>query len=176
MHLALLDHGQLIRRGVSEPVARFITAGHHPIRNFDIFVRPIDPHWDYYLPPGVEEVLGLWDQNADAYARWRRGGVQEFIILHHDDPDPTLVAWTEQGLLADLVRQYHEMLDWHDEAECLQHVQAFAEYVGFRHTDRLVGYLATESETSDFIGEFRSVFGRLEWGGPDGRHCDSPDS
>jgi hypothetical protein len=162
MRLAFLEYGQLIRRGVSEPVARFITAERHPISVFDIFVRPIDSCWDYYVPPEVEDVLGLWDQNADAYARWSRGGVQEFVILHHDAPYPTLVAWTEQGLLADLVRHYHEMLDWHDEAGCLRQVQVFADYVGFRYTDTLIKYLATESETSDFLDEFRSRFGSLQ--------------
>jgi hypothetical protein len=130
MRLAMLDHEQLIRRGVTEPVAQFITAERHPVNHFDIFVRPINPQWDYYLPPGVEDVIGLWDQNADAYTRWRRAGVQEFIVLHHDAPYYTFVAWTEQGLLAELVRQYHEMLDWHDEGDCLGKVQTFANLSG----------------------------------------------
>jgi hypothetical protein len=162
MRLASLDYGQLIQRGVSAPVARFITAERHPIRNVGIFVRPIDPHWDYYIPPGAEDVLGLWDENADAYCRWMRAGLQEFVVLHHDDPEHTLVAWTEQGLLAELVRQYHEHLDWQNEASCLEQVRAFADYVGFRHTDRLVAYLASDSDTTDFLGEFRALFGSLQ--------------
>jgi hypothetical protein len=162
MRLALLGYEELIRRGFSEPVARFITAERHPVRHFDILVRPVDPGWDYYIPPGAEEVLGLWDQNADAYCRWRRRGVREFVVLHHDEPEHTLVAWTEQGLLAELVRQFHEMLDWADEAACLGQVRACADYVGFRHTDRLLDYLATDSETTDFLGEFRALFGSLK--------------
>lgn len=162
MRLPLLDHEQLIRQGVSEPVARFITAQRHPIRHFDIFVQPINSRWDFYVPPEAEAVIGLWDLNADAYCRWQRGGAQEFVHLYHDEPDHTLVAWTEQGLLAELVRQYHEMLDWHDEAACLLAVQGCANYAGFRHTDRLIEYLATDSDITDFHEEFRSLFGRLE--------------
>lgn len=162
LHLPLLDFGQLIHHGVAESVARFVTAERHPIKNFAIFVRPINPSWDYYIPPGTKDVLGLWDENADAVCRWVRYGVQEFIVLHHDDPEHTLVAWTEQGLLAELVRNYHEHLDWHDEAHDLEQVRAFANYVGFHHTERLVNYMQTDSETTDFLTEFRNLFGSLQ--------------
>ena len=54
------------------------------------------------------------------------------------------------------------MLNWDDEALCLAKVQAFADYVGFRHTAKLTEYLATTSEPSGFIAAFRSLFGSLQ--------------
>jgi hypothetical protein len=156
-----LDYEELVRRGVSRPVARFTTAKQHPIENFDIFVRPVSETWDYNVPPDAREVVGLWDQNADAYARWVRNGATEFVLLHHDDPDYTLVAGTEQGLLAELARQYFEFLDWHDEAEAGRRFTAFTEYIGFRHGAALEQYLVADSDTADFHAEFRSLFGHL---------------
>lgn len=161
MRLVPLDYGTLVRQGVSGPVARFITTKQHPIRNFDIFARPVSEIWDYNVPPDARDVIGLWDQNADAYVRWIRNGVIEFVVLHHDDPDYTLVAWTEQGLLAELTRQDFEFLDWHDETECRRWFAAFSEYIGFRHATALERYMATDSDTVDFHGEFRSLFGHL---------------
>jgi hypothetical protein len=162
VRLVPLDYESLLRRRVSAPVARFITAKEHPIREFDIFVRPVYEGWDYYVPPDADEVIGLWDQNADAYARWERGGQQEFVMLYHDDPQHTVVAWTEQGLLAELARQYFEFLNWHDEAADRLRYDRFAEYIAFRHSAELFAYLAVESHaTTDFHGEFRSLFGRL---------------
>lgn len=29
---------------------RQVTAQEHPIKGFDIFVQPVDPNWDYWLP------------------------------------------------------------------------------------------------------------------------------
>jgi hypothetical protein len=108
VRLIPLDYESLIQWGISAPGARFITAKKHPIPEFDIFVRPVYEGWDYYVPPNASNVIGLWDSNADAYARWLRGGYQEFVRLYHDDPEHTVVAWTEQGLLAELTRQYFE--------------------------------------------------------------------
>src|SRR5690242_19774285 len=162
MRLARLNEKQLIRRGVAAPVARLVTAATHPVEHVTIFVQPVNPRWDFYIPSDADDVLGLWDDNADAYARWRRGGVTEYVLLYHDEPDHRLVARTEQGLLAELVRRYHDMLDWHDERASDRKVRAFADYVGFRHTDRLLDYLASDSGAGDFYEEFRSLFGNLE--------------
>lgn len=162
MRLVPLDYESLLQHGVSAPVARFITVMEHSIREFDIFVRSVYEGWDYYVPPDASGVIGLWDQNADAYARWERGGLREFVKLYHDDPEHTVVAWTEQGLLAELARQYFEFLDWHDEPEDRLRYDRFTEYIGFRHSAELFTYLAVEShETTDFQEEFRSLFGRL---------------
>jgi hypothetical protein len=162
VRLVTLDYESLLQHGVSTPVARFVTATEHPIRDFDIFVRPVYEGWDYYVPPNAGRVIGLWDENADAYARWERSGQQEFVKLYHDDPEYTVVAWTEQGLLADLARKYFEFLNWHDEATDSVRYDRFAGYIGFRHSAELFKYLAAESHpTTDFLGEFRSLFGRL---------------
>jgi hypothetical protein len=162
VRLVPLAYESLLMAGVSAPVARFITAKEHPIREFDIFVRPVYEGWDYQVPPGAGGVIGLWEQNADAYARWERGGQQEFVELYHDDPAHAVVAWTEQGLLAELTRQYFESLDWHDEAGDRLRYDRFTEYIGFRHSAELISYLAVESHpTTEFHEEFRSLFGRL---------------
>ena len=161
MRLPSLGYDALIARGVSSPVARFITAERHPIREFDIFVRPVYEGWDYNVPEDAADVVGLWDENADAFARWTRGGQQEFVHLYHDDPEYTLIAWTEQGLLAELARRYFEFLDWHAEATDRRRYLAFCEYIGFRHAAALESFLAVESHPGDFHAEFLSRFGRL---------------
>lgn len=161
MRLPPLGYDALIARGVSPPVARFVTAERHPIREFDIFVRPVYEGWDYNVPTDATDVIGLWDENADVFARWARDGRQEFVQLRHDDPDHTVVAWTEQGLLAELARQYFEFLDWHDVVADRRRYLAFADYTGFRHAAALESYLARDSHATDFHAEFRSLFGRV---------------
>ena len=161
MRLPALGYDALIARGVSAPVARFVTAERHPIPHFDVFVRPVWAGWDYYVPADAADVVGLWDENADAYARWVRGGSQEFVHLHHDDPEHTVVAWTEQGLLAELARQYAESLDWHDEDQDRRRYEAFCEYIGFRHAAAVDSFLAAGSHAGDFHADFRLRFGRL---------------
>jgi hypothetical protein len=164
MRLECLTYKELIREGVSEPVARFVTAEVHPIKNFDIFAGPINPGWDYAIPSAVDNVVGLWDRNANAYCRWVRHGRREFVLLYHDDPNHEVVAYSEQGLLAELVRGYHEGQNWsiEDETACEELVRSFADYVGFRYVDQLLMYMETPPRTSDFHAAFLAVFGRLE--------------
>ena len=161
MRLAPLEYDALVRHGVSRPVARFVTAEHHPIREFKIFVRPVDEVWDYNVPADATDVIGLWNENSDAYARWTRAGQQEFVNLYHDDPEHTVVAWSEQGLLAELARRYFEFLGWHDETECRTRYEAFCESIGFRHAAALDSYMVLDSHMPDFFAEFQSLFGRL---------------
>jgi hypothetical protein len=162
MRLESLTFEELIREGVSEPVARFVTTEVHLIKNFDIFAAPINPGWDYAIPSGVDNVVGLWDRNADAYCRWIRHGRREFVLLYHDDPNYEVVAYSEQGLLAQLVRSYHESLNWSDESACEELVRGFADYVGFRYVNELLMYLETPQGTTDFHAAFLAVFGSLE--------------
>jgi len=73
------------------------------------------------------------------------------------------IAWTEQGLLAELTRQYFEFLDWRNEAVDRQRYDRFTTYIGFRHSAAVFKYLDVESHpTTDFGGEFLSLFGRLK--------------
>lgn len=155
------SYEELVARGVSPVIARFVTVGQHPIPNFDLFVRPIQEGWEYAIPADAVNVVGLWDENADAFARWTRGGELEFVQLYHDDSDHALIAWTEQGLLADLARRYYEFLNWHDEAGDRARYLAFCDYIGFQHAAALDAFLATGSQTEDFHVAFRSRFGRL---------------
>ncbi len=161
MRLVPLEYDALVRHSVSPPIARFVTAKHHPIREFQIFVQPVEEIWDYNVPVDASDVIGLWGDNADVCARWTRAGQHEFVNLYHDDPEHTVVAWSEQGLLADLARRYFEFLGWHDEAASRTRYEAFCEYIGFRHAAALESYMAVDSHTTDFFAEFRSLFGRL---------------
>lgn len=163
MILTPLGYDELIEKGISASLAHFITATGHPIEDFDIFVRPLRApdefcSWDYHVPPGVEDAVGLWEYNADVYCRWRRRGRIEFVLLFHDDPEHELLAWTEQGLLAHLVRQYLEVYDGPKGGEL-----AFVEYVGFRHMDKLEAFFDrwTEGCGNDKWEEFRNELGRL---------------
>lgn len=159
MRLPRLDYAAFVARGISPSMARFLTATKHPVPSLDILVRPISSNWDYRVPPGVEDVVGLWDENSDAYVRWKRSGQTEYVLLPHDDPEPELVARTEQGLLAELTRRCHEMLDWSNEDADASLVRQCAAYIGFRHVEPLLDYMA-EGDDDDL--NFRAEFGDLE--------------
>jgi hypothetical protein len=161
VQLTQLDYDALLNHGVSPELARLVTSAEHPIRDASIFVRPIHEQWDYNVPADASDVVGLWDENADATVRWTRGGQTEYVHLYHDEPEHSVVAWSEQGVLAELARRYFEFLDWHDEEADRRKYEAFAQYIGFRHAAALEAYLVVDSPTTDFLGDFRSRFGRL---------------
>jgi hypothetical protein len=69
----------------------------------------------------------LWDVNADSYVRWKRNGKIEYVWLFHDDPEWSLVAVSEQGIIAELWTSWVESFE--DEEE----FKNFAHAIGFKH-------------------------------------------
>jgi hypothetical protein len=161
VRLPVLSKEQLISFGISERLSHLVTSHDHPIPKLDLFVEPIDPDWDHGVPSDAGDVVGLWQSNADPRVRWCRRGVVEFARLHHDDDQPLLIAWTEQGLLADLVRQYYENIDWPSDPLIPEAVKGLAGYVGFRHLAALIEFLERNRGNLRFHDDFREQFGRL---------------
>lgn len=149
MRLKQLTYEEFTAEGLSPTTARFLTASSHPIPNFDIFVRPVNPRWDYWSPDEVANVVGLWDENADPYCRWTRRGTIEFVHIYHDEPGFRVVAESEQGILAYLFEEYYEFVDWHNESEACQEVRKFGDYIGFKGTGELVRLLDYYARNSD---------------------------
>lgn len=96
---------------------------YHP--DLDITIGKVN--WDYYIPEGVEEVIPVWDTNADAYVRWKREGKMEYVFLSHDDPEWKLAATSEQGIMSVLWNQWCEFQEEDEELE------RFAQAIGFKY-------------------------------------------
>jgi hypothetical protein len=87
------------------------------------------------------------------------------VKVYHDDPEHMLIAWTEQGLLADLVMGFIESLDGSG-----ADLRACARYVGFRHLDNLLVWMHEPFWThescapNEFNEDFLEKFGHLSSG------------
>jgi O-acetyl-ADP-ribose deacetylase (regulator of RNase III) len=114
---------ELVRRGVSERLARALTSpkDYHP--DLNICVRKVN--WEYAVPADAKDIVPLWSSNADACVRWIRNGRHEYVRLYHDDADWYLMALSEQGVMARLWNTWCEF----NEGEH----QRFAEAIGFAH-------------------------------------------
>jgi hypothetical protein len=139
MHLKSFSNAEYLAAKVSPAIARFASASAHPIPNFDIFAAPVD--WDYFIPEEAVDVVPLWSSNADGYLRWIRHGRTEFVFVSHECQDWWIVAYSEQGVLADLYHRYSESFQWVDEKIDQAKCDAFAVYIGFtlqEEADRLL--------------------------------------
>ena len=58
--------------------------------------------------------------------RWLRNGKEEYVLLFHDDPEWSLVATSEQGIMAVLWRSWAEFQE-NDSDICI-----FANVLGFK--------------------------------------------
>ena len=143
MHLRSFTYDELVSNGVNQSFARVLTdpEAYHPDLKFHIG----ETNWDYFVPEGVSEVVPLWDDNADSYVRWIRDGRREYVHLYHDDPNWTLIAKSEQGIMAKLWQGWVEFQD--TDEDC----QRFADAIGFRHCQAGLRILQqeTDSETID---------------------------
>jgi hypothetical protein len=138
MRLHSLTFDELTAHDVSRRFAGILSdpGSYHPKLN--IIVGKTD--WDYFIPENVTEVVPLWDENADSFVRWNRGGITEYVWLFHDDPNWTLIAKSEQGIMAKLWQNWIEFQD--SEEEC----HRFANAIGFRYCDQGLTLLDTDYE------------------------------
>jgi hypothetical protein len=106
--------------------------------------------WACFIPKDVSGVYPLWTCNADVTALWMRRGRMEFVKLHHDDPEPSFLARTEQGLLLELFLSLLESEDWNDPAQSLGNLQHMAKIAGFRHLAELNEWHQRNGGANDF--------------------------
>ena len=116
---------ELVARGVDRPFARVLTAPGEYHRNLETIIAPTD--WEYRVPTDAKDIVPLWAFNSDTHVRWTRSGAHEYVHLNHDDPEWWLIAVSEQGVKAELWRQWCEFQD--DESE----TRRFSEAIGFEH-------------------------------------------
>jgi hypothetical protein len=139
MRLKSFSEAEYLAAKVSPSIARFVTSSSHPIPNFDIFAAPVD--WDYFIPEDATDVIPLWSSNENGYIRWMRHERAEFVFVSHESPDWWILAYSEQGILAELYRRYSESHQWEDESDDQKKCDAFAAYIGFtfqKEADRLL--------------------------------------
>lgn len=150
LHLKAFSYEQLVERGVSQRFARILTDpnSYHP--NLDILVGKTD--WEYGVPDDAVDVVPLWDNNADSFVRWTRSGRQEFVLLYHDTPEWSVVALSEQGIMAELWRRWCDLEEGDDER--------FANALGFAHWPEAVRLWEAEAAPGqDLVGEWIAELG-----------------
>jgi hypothetical protein len=140
---------ELLELGLSPKFVDFVFLDPKP-SHFRYWCEPRHSGWACFVPKDVSGVYPLWTCNADVIALWMRRGRLEFVKLYHDDPEPVHVAWTEQGMLAELFRQLLEAENWHNPEEVLTRLRQAAKTAGFRHLDELNEWHNQNAGASDF--------------------------
>ncbi len=162
MYLQRLSYEEFIAAGVSEKLARLLTATEHPLPHVDMLsIEPVDPDWDYWAPKGVTDAVGLWDVNADPYVRWCNHGRTEYVWIFHDDEDAELIATSEQGLLAHLMHQYYELIDADSDDQVYAEVTRFARYIGFREVERYLEILREHPDLETYSTRLKELIANL---------------
>lgn len=123
MHLKSLDYEELIEKGVSERFARVISNPSSYHEDLNLYIGKTD--WDYFIPENVTDIVPLWDSNANSFVRWNRSGKIEYVWLFHDDPEWSLIANSEQGIIAKLWET------WVGSFEDEEEFKKFADALGF---------------------------------------------
>jgi len=145
MRLHSLTFDELKAAGVNAHLAQAIVNPNIIDPCLDIFIQDIN--WEYYISDDVESVVPLWSSNEDTYCRWRRNGETEYVLLFHDDPKFAILARTEQGLLAELYRQYWEFQDSGDDDVNDKKCRVFADAIGFEHREEADTLLLDDYDT-----------------------------
>lgn len=138
MRLRSLTFDGLVAYGVDRRFARILSDPE--IYHADLSIIVGETNWDYSIPDGVTDVVPLWDVNADSLVRWNRNGRTEYVWLFHDDPNWTLIATSEQGIMARLWQDWIEFQDSDSEA------RRFADAIGFRHCDEGLALLDSDHD------------------------------
>lgn len=94
----------------------------------------------------------LWQCEGWVTAVREREGRREFLAFDADDPELwQVIAYGEQGLLANLFSDLIEDEDWEEEEEeALAGLRAAAEAVGFRHLDELLAFAEQHADDEDY--------------------------
>ena len=135
---------EMRRLGLSEPVIR-LSAGEIIHDLFRYEEAPYYVYHDAEVPDGPD-LIPLWDGSDMVTGVWEKDGRLEFIRFCIESPHEfSVLAKTEQGLLATLFIQYYEFTD--GEAGSLREP---ARLIGFRFLDELVAsYESLSHKTSE---------------------------
>jgi hypothetical protein len=152
---------ELLDLGLSPKFVEFVFLDPKP-RKFRSWCEPRGSGWPCHVPEDVDSVYALWTCNADVTAVWKRRGKLEFVKLYHDDPALTVVARTEQGLLADLFRQLLESEDWDDPDSALKRLRENAEVAGFKYLEELNEWHEQNGNAPDFSDRWRKFVAGLD--------------
>lgn len=136
--------------GLSEPVVGLATADHSE----DMFFfrcQDTPPAEELHFPEG-RTGEPLWQCEGWVTAVRERDGRPEFVAFDADDPEVwQVIAYTEQGLLANLLSDLIEDEDWEEETEeSLAGLRAAAETVGFHHLDDLLAFAENHADDEDY--------------------------
>jgi hypothetical protein len=134
---------ELIDQGLSPKFVEFVFLDDKP-KPFRNWCEPREYGAPCEVPGDVTAVYPLWTCNMDVVALWLRDGQPEFVCLCHDNPDPQVLARTEQGLLAHLFRSLFEG------GETLKSLRELAAVAGFRHVDELVKWSKKNGSAADY--------------------------
>jgi hypothetical protein len=126
MIIKSLSKTELIQYGVDTNFADVLSDPNKYDKYLHITIGKTD--WDYFIPDGVSNIVPLWDVNADSFVRWERKEVTEFVWLFHDNPNCSLIAYTEQGIMAKL---YQSLTEFMEEDEC----RKIGNAMGFKYVD-----------------------------------------
>jgi hypothetical protein len=139
MRLHALTFDELVSRGISPSFARILADpdSYHP----DLSIHVGRTNGDYFIPDEVTDIVPLWDSNADSFVRWNRDGITEYVWLFHDNPNWTLIARSEQGIMAKLWQGWAEFQETDDEC------RRFADAIGFRYCDEGLAIWEEDGDT-----------------------------
>jgi hypothetical protein len=135
MIIKSLPKDELIKHGVDSSFADVLSNPNEYDEYLHITIGKSD--WDYVIPIGVSSVIPLWDVNADSFVRWERNGIIEFVWLFHDSPNYSLIAYSEQGIIAKL---YQSLTEYMEEDEC----RKIGSAMGFKYIDEAESILENE--------------------------------
>ncbi len=127
---------ELLDLGLSPSFVEFVFLDPKP-KAFRNWCESRGAGWVCFVPEDVSAVYPLWTCNANVTALWIRRGKWEFVELYHDDPETTVLARSEQGLLATLFLSLLEAEDWKDPKQSLGRLRKLAKVAGFRYLDDL---------------------------------------
>jgi hypothetical protein len=144
---------ELLDLGLSPRFVDFVFLDPKP-REFRYWCESRDSGWACCIPEAVSAVYPLWTSHADLTALWMHRGRLEFVKLYHDDPEPRVLARTEEGLLLELFLSLFEAEDWHDPAQSLSRLQEMAAVAGFRHLRELNEWHEQYGGAADFPAQW----------------------
>jgi hypothetical protein len=152
---------ELLDLGLSPRFVGFVFLDPKP-KAFRHWCESRDRGWACFVPEDVSGVYPLWTCNADVTALWMRRGKLEFVELSHDDPEPQVLARTEQGVLTDLFLHLLESEDWRDPAQSRARLREIADIAGFRHLDELNEWHERNGGASDFQKQWKQFVASID--------------
>ena len=136
--------------GLPEPVIRLALDDHSEDMFFFRCQEP-PPAGDLRFPEGLP-AEALWQCEGWVTAARKREGRLEYLGLDAADPEAwQVIAYTEEGLLANVFSDLIEDEDWEgEEEEALAGLRDAAEAAGFQHLDELLAFQEEHADDEDY--------------------------